>query len=183
MRPWRGRAVELPPLPPPIRPDWIVVACWWAGRGLSGPFALPRATAAIYFRSPPGVWSIGSGSRRLSLCRRVAPARHANDSLASRYKRLDLPCGVLGVLVLPYANGLPPCGAQSAVGVLVTLGICSELSFPPISVCFGSRSMLRARVPEAAVDEDGHPLARERDVCATTKSRQWHDLDSVTQSE
>jgi hypothetical protein len=51
----------------------------------------------------------------------------------------------------------------------VTLAIPLDLGGPELDVRLGNRSMLRATVPEASVNKDGHVGAAEREVRSSRK--------------
>lgn len=52
----------------------------------------------------------------------------------------------------------------------VTLAIPLDLGGPELDVRLGNRSMLRATVPEASVNKDGHVGAAEREVRSSRKA-------------
>lgn len=58
------------------------------------------------------------------------------------------------VVVLPEPKDGPTSIPQVRIGAPVTTDVASELLLPPRGVVRGRGSVLRARVPEAAVDED-----------------------------
>lgn len=70
----------------------------------------------------------------------------------------------VGGLVLPRADDMPAGGAESAVDAPITRGVAFELRAPIADVATGCIAVLRAAVPEAAINEDGDPPAREDDV-------------------
>lgn len=74
--------------------------------------------------------------------------------------------------MLPDPHNNPSVVSQTAVGVPVSRHVGGDLLSPPLCVCFGSRTVNRAPVPEAAVHEDGDAKARKGDVGASSHSRE-----------
>jgi hypothetical protein len=68
------------------------------------------------------------------------------------------------VLVLPESHHRPPGNLPEVAGLDVTSSVGRDLGRPELRVRLGSRVVLRAAVPEAAVDENGHLAPREDDV-------------------
>lgn len=68
------------------------------------------------------------------------------------------------VFVLPYADRRPTLGSESRLDLSVSLHVSCELGLPVGAVHPRHVRVLRAAVPEAAVDEDGETRAGEGDV-------------------
>jgi hypothetical protein len=69
-----------------------------------------------------------------------------------------------GILVFPYTDDSPPCVPQSLIGVGVAGNIAIDFGSPKFGVLLGWPVVLRASVPEAAVEENRNPGAGEDDV-------------------
>jgi len=67
-------------------------------------------------------------------------------------------------LVFPDADDFPACGRQRGIGDTVTLNVPAQLRIPVPDVDGRLAAMLRAAVPEAAVDEHSDPASGERDI-------------------
>jgi hypothetical protein len=85
-------------------------------------------------------------------------------------------------LVLPDPEDRPPECLEALVGVPVTTSVRLELLPPPTSVVLGPRPVLRAAVPEAAVDEDSEPCAWEHHVCTTAHPLSRCTVDPVSKA-
>lgn len=92
--------------------------------------------------------------------------------------RLDSVSHSRGRLVLPCTYDQPALFLQGGIVPSVTLSVPRQLGSPPIRVRSGSYSVLRAPVPEAAVDLNRDPGPGEYDVWAAPQSR---DVDAVTE--
>jgi len=68
---------------------------------------------------------------------------------------LDPPGSFLGSLVFPDAQNSPTQLAQETVRVPIAFDVPCNLSSPPISVGLRPRTMDRAVVPKAPIDENG----------------------------
>jgi hypothetical protein len=68
-----------------------------------------------------------------------------------------------------------------SVGLTVPLDVAGELGGPPGRVVGGSRLVLRASVPEAAVDEDCDLRPREKDVRPATRHAREGGVDAVSE--
>lgn len=68
-------------------------------------------------------------------------------------------------LVLPATNRCPPCGLQFGIRVAVPFTIALDLlrPIPAVGLTFAA-AVIRAAVPEAAVNKDCNPGLREDDV-------------------
>ena len=85
------------------------------------------------------------------------------------------------IRVFPEPQYQPPATLKEAIRVTVTTNVCLNLSAPPIGVGLRPSSMLRAPVPEAAVDKNSNLLADEREVGATSCA--WNEpVDTVSQT-
>lgn len=69
-----------------------------------------------------------------------------------------------GRLVLPSAKNRPSSAFEGLISVMIALPILTDLRSPVLLVGPGHRVVLRASVPEAAVDEDRDFLPREDQV-------------------
>ncbi len=103
-----------------------------------------------------------------------APDRLAEPSINhGRSRSSPLPYGSLDdvraldhCLVLPEPDDIPTCGPKGRVDGAVTLNVASELRLPVVEVDLRLPSVLRASVPEAAIDEHCDSLSLEGDVGA-----------------
>ena len=96
-----------------------------------------------------------------------APNGHGCDrrALWNGHQRIhDAISGLVGILVLPHSDNEPAQLGQVVVGRPVPDHVLVQLGRPPGAVRPRGRRVRRAGMPEAAVDEDGDPLAGERDV-------------------
>jgi hypothetical protein len=66
--------------------------------------------------------------------------------------------------------------------VAVALDVAVELGVPPAAVVFRPGAVLRARVPEAAVDIHRDPEPREDEVGASAQPGKWGSVDVVAAS-
>jgi hypothetical protein len=73
------------------------------------------------------------------------------------------------LLVLPDPKNMPAVRDQLGIVPAVALDVPLELREPVRRVCSRTDAVLRALMPEASVDEDRDPLAREDDIRATSK--------------
>src|SRR4051794_13117893 len=85
--------------------------------------------------------------------------------------------------MLPNANHSPTGFAQSGVRVSIAADVAIELRPPPVGVPRGRRAVLRARVPEAAVEVDGNPSPRKHQVSAPPKTNDRRAIDPVPKSQ
>ena len=98
----------------------------------------------------------------------VRASSDANPGGSVAYEPFDPPGCVNGVLVLPDPDSEPPCRRELSIGVPVATDDAVELQAPPAGVGLGQVAVLRARVPEAAVDEHRDPGTPKQDVDAPT---------------
>lgn len=94
----------------------------------------------------------------------------------------DLVRRVRGYLMLPDPDHSPSGGAELSVIESITLHVSGDLRAPIGSVGFGTRAVLRASVPEAAIDEDGHLLATKDDIGSATQALQWLRVYSISKA-
>jgi hypothetical protein len=85
------------------------------------------------------------------------------------------------VVVFPHSDNRPPCCCQGCVCVLITAPVAFELLGPPRRIGLGLLAMLRASVPEAAIDEDRDALPRENDVDSSSMAGQHRQVHPVPQ--
>jgi hypothetical protein len=78
----------------------------------------------------------------------------------------DLPGCILWVLMLPDAYDGPTGVREPSVHLSVTLDVPVELWSPVPAVGTRGGAVLRASMPEASIDEDGHSSSRKHDVGA-----------------
>lgn len=126
------------------------------------------------------VLSEGGGRDRDDSRRRASSRRHLG-SAGERVPQggFDRVCGVRRRLVLPHPNDAPPGGPKVRVGLPIAGDIPRELVCPPGGVRLRTRCMLRTRVPEAPIHEDGHLRPREHDVCSAPAGQDC-TLDEVS---
>lgn len=67
-------------------------------------------------------------------------------------------------VMLPHAKNLPAGTMQSRVGGSISFSGALQFGYPVALIRRGRMAMLRARVPEATIHEDGQPMASEYDV-------------------
>jgi hypothetical protein len=73
----------------------------------------------------------------------------------------DFQCGLRRILVLPDTNDLPAGPCEPLIDVPISLHGPTQLRKPVGRIPFGQRSVLRAAVPEAAIDENSESGADE----------------------
>lgn len=71
--------------------------------------------------------------------------------------------------MLPIAPDHPAASSQHRVGLTVAFDIVVELPRPPVGIRRRASCVLRAAMPEAAVDEDGQSELAPRDVCTRSQ--------------
>ena len=106
--------------------------------------------------------------------REGSPAIHGRPAREGRIRKL-----IAFLLVYPLLGGEPtgsrgkPARARDradrGIAPLIPLAVTGDLRAPPVGVCLRPRHVIGARVPEAAVDEDRDPLAREEDIDLDTR--------------
>ena len=118
----------------------------------------------------------------LNRCRtgRSTSWRALPDSI---HPRGDPRRGIVGVLVLPYAQYRPSGIVQAAGRVLVAPAGRADLVAPPLTVCPGPGHVVGASVPEAAVHEHRQPETRKHDVGSSRNRPHGADVDAVPVAE
>lgn len=94
----------------------------------------------------------------------------------------DTICGIADILVLPHSQHSPPGGGQDAVSVSIPCSSSVHFCGPVASVRLGDREVLRAPVPEAAVDEDRDFLAWKDDIGSPAYAFDRGSVDEVAQA-
>ena len=89
---------------------------------------------------------------------------------------------VYGAFMLPDPDHSPSSSVQLRIVEPITLDVSGDLGIPVGSVGFGIRSVFRASVPKAAIDENGHFLAPKDDVCSTTQIFQRLRVDAIAKA-
>jgi hypothetical protein len=82
----------------------------------------------------------------------------------------------------PRANHDPTIFLKTPIGVDVTLPVRQDLRTPEVSVRLGPRRVLRAAMPEAAVDEDRDAEPNERDVSNPARLGKDGHLNAVAET-
>lgn len=101
---------------------------------------------------------------------------------AAEHKLLDLGRHERGLFVFPESTHCPTRRCQLAVVAAVAFHVGQELRPPPVPVGRWCRGMLRAGVPEAAVQEHSDALAAENDVRTSSRHRRNRQIDAVAQT-
>jgi len=130
----------------------------------------------------------GSGNRTRIMQGRVdelnpgslnRPVSGGNDAPVGTLDRLAHPVrDQCGILVLPGAQDSPSRLDKPTISVAIPGAIGLDLRPPPVRVCLGPGDVIRASVPEAAVDVDGDSPSREDDVCAAPEARNRSAVDT-----
>jgi hypothetical protein len=68
------------------------------------------------------------------------------------------------IVVFPDTDDGPSSAAKSGVGFVISFHRASQLGSPPVRVGFGSRTVVGAAVPEAAVHEHCDSCPREDNI-------------------
>ena len=106
----------------------------------------------------------GPGARRLSTARTTRPAANSGSS-----------CSQMRTTVQPAAS-------EPLVGVPVSADVGGELLDPPLAVRLRGRGVVRAGVPEAAVDVDRNLGLGEHQVGTAPHPRERRDVDSIAET-
>src|SRR4051812_28069718 len=77
---------------------------------------------------------------------------------------LDPVGGVLDGFVFPDPQDQPSVPFKLDVRATIAVDVCGELAFPERAIALRENAVVRARMPEAAVDEDRDTLGGEEDV-------------------
>jgi hypothetical protein len=112
-------------------------------------------------------------------CGRSATSRGCGSS-ANDF--LDAVCGFQGGFVLPDSNHAPASVHEAGFRVGVSTSIVRQLPRPPVPVLLGGRTVLGARVPEAAVNKHGDLRRTELKVRCSTRPRHRGPLKSESQT-
>lgn len=99
---------------------------------------------------------------------------------AFAYGALDHVRSVRRRVVLPDPDDAPSCGSERVIDGAITLNIPCELGLPVLHVHRGSPTVLRTSMPEATIDEHGHPPSRKDYVRADAAIDR---LDGVVNAE
>jgi hypothetical protein len=91
-------------------------------------------------------------------------------------------CGACRFSVLPNPHDEPTRIREHCVRVSVSLDVLVELRTPPNCIVLWVGPVLGAAVPEATVDKNGKPLAREDNVCAAAQSGYRRNVDPVAKA-
>jgi len=120
----------------------------------SGEIVAGPITAILAVRTRESVWSAAAaGARRFVTSQPHEPCNPVYDGI--------------GILVLPCPKNGPTPGRQDRIVSRISRAVFVDLVRPVAGVRLGwQRSVFRASVPEAAVNEEGNPLLREDDVRA-----------------
>lgn len=86
------------------------------------------------------------------------------------------------ILVFPGPDDLPTSLSQLRVGISVSAPIGLDLPTPEVCIAGGPGCVLGAAVPEATIDEDGHPSSGEGNVDAPAFVGQDWGIHSVTEA-
>jgi hypothetical protein len=103
-------------------------------------------------------------------------------SRLSREKSADPVGGGCGNLVLPDSDHGPFGGAELGVVTSIPLDVSGDLRAPVGRIGPGTGAVLRAPMPEAAIDEDGHFLAPEDNVRSAAEAVQRLRVDAIAKA-
>jgi len=98
--------------------------------------------------------------------KRLRAAEHASNASGAALR--------VGQVVLPQPDDGPACGAEGAFDIVVALSVAAEFGEPVCAVAARLAAVLRATMPEAAVNEDGEALAPKDEI-----GMAWHGLVSA----
>ena len=87
------------------------------------------------------------------------------------------------ILVFPHPDDRPASFDEAPVRLRVALDVAGEFGGPPVRVGGRRRSMLRARMPEAAVDEDRNLRPREHDVSCPSQVGQRPNMHPIAEAK
>lgn len=94
----------------------------------------------------------------------------------------DPVCGIHGTLVLPDPDHGPSGCAELGFVEAITLDVSGDLRAPVGGIGSGAGSVFWAVVPEAAINEDGDPLAAKDDVGPTAQACHRPYVDSIPET-
>ena len=117
---------------------------------------------------------------RAGTWRRKCPGVGARSPTVT-HDPLDLGCHDSGVFVFPEPAHDPARRSEIAIVASVAFDVGPELRAPPFPVRLWSRGVLRARVPEATVQEHRDTLTAEHDVRAGSRHPRNRQVDAVPQ--
>ncbi len=191
-RNWRPES-WLPPAFGPSRPTWWLSPRWssvvcssspwpsalpsWrqASGDLRQSWATPASAAPAYGETSTGL----PQTRRAAGASlgRVSTLNYGVDRCAHGI------CDILRILVLPVPEHRPPGLLKAMACVHVTRYVTGGLQVPVVRVRRETaRAVLRAAVPETTIEKDCDPLAREDNVCSTTKALHGSDVYPVSKA-
>src|SRR3546814_451456 len=85
--------------------------------------------------------------------------------------------------MLPGAHGQPPPGSELLVGVRVASPVAGDLLWPVPGVLANlTATVVRAAVPEAAIEEHSDLLGREHEIRRSTQVRERTSMNEVAES-
>jgi len=125
---------------------------------------------------------------RIDFRRRFWSRSHSPSSAALPFVRCaqedkcDSFRGHLRVLVLPDAYDFPPRVSQQSVDPSISRDVRFDLLAPEGTVPFRPAGVLRAPVPEAAIDVDRDARSDERDICSGAKACDGRMILAVSQA-
>jgi hypothetical protein len=96
---------------------------------------------------------------------------------------MNLKCRLMGVLVLPDAQGYPSCFGEPPVRVAITLFILSHFVRPKPGVGRGDSVVFRAPVPETTVKENSNPRFPEDEIGGPSQTLERGCRDPIAQTE
>ena len=148
---------------------------------VTGPGRAPAASALLRGHLPNGLGtSVGDSKGRLrdstmgSRRHPVGDGVHRLDHARRQVPQDRRECFVQS-FVLPDTDDRPAVRHQPCGRVAIPLDVRLQLRRPPRSVVRRPRRVLRAAMPEAAVDEDSDPSRGEHDVSPSTGyAREWN---------
>jgi hypothetical protein len=82
----------------------------------------------------------------------------------------------VGTLMRPDANDTPTRGTQASIGIRVSGAVGLDFVTPKLRVALWPGGVLRATVPEAAIDEDGDSGAGKNDIGDPPRLVQQRDV-------
>lgn len=96
--------------------------------------------------------------------------------------RFDPIGGVSNGFVFPDSQDQPSVPFKLEICATIAIHIRSELALPESAIRLREHAVVGARVPKAAVDEDGNTLGREEDVHLRAQTYDRTSMNAVTQS-
>ena len=83
--------------------------------------------------------------------------------------------------MLPYSDHYPSGARELAVCVFVAVLVLADLLTPKAFMGFGGAEVLQARVPEAALEEDGDLGTGKDEIGCAAELGQWAGVDAVSE--